>query len=191
MLKTLFFLTLHSICDVYGQVETTAWDDDMLDTTEPPNCGSLYVSVEVTEPPSFSGTKVSASVYFPPYSYSLVGKNVVELDDGDNICDDTSISGDYDGKILLLEVDETECSSQYQVYIAQISGAKAVIFYNNQDGNEVYHLSADQTAPITTIPARMVSQNDGYEFITAIEEAGTLTIELNCEYGDYAQSFVF
>lgn len=188
-----FFVLLVGLINTNAQ-STTQWTADLFNVTENlENCGSLYVSVEVTQPPDFPpGTIVSANALFPPYSYSLSQREVVEVESGDNLCNGSLSTSAYDGKILLVTIDTYNCSIQYQVYRAQTAGAKAVLFANNQDGTAVYQLSGDGSFDEgnITIPARMISQNDGDALSFVIEANGRPGVELNCEYGDYAQSLV-
>src|SRR6185369_12225983 len=107
--------------------------------------------------------KAQAGVFSPEMTVAGVGGDVVVANDGSN-GDGTGTPSDgceamtgLTGKVAL--IDRGLCPFVQKVKNAQAAGAVAVIMANNQGGDSI--LTMGGSDPTITIPAALISQNDG------------------------------
>jgi len=140
--------------------------------------GLLNGSVTVTDPSSL-GSFAWATADFGPDAYSIQAP-VADMDDGTDPVTDgcEATSADYTGKIVL--IDRGTCEFGVKTLTAQNAGAAAVIVVNNVAGAATSMGVGASDANSITIPAVMISMDDGATLRSAMAD-GTVTLDLERE----------
>jgi hypothetical protein len=114
---------------------------------------------------------------FGPEVFDLSGDLVrfvdatAPINDG---CEAATNGADLLGKIAV--IDRGACAFTQKVLNAQDAGAIAVLIANNKDGDDVIGMSGD--APTITIPAMMISQNEGIAIYTLLDASEKVTVDM-------------
>jgi hypothetical protein len=87
----------------------------------------------------------------------------------------TTIGGAVAGKIALIDSDNGTCDFTVKVKNAQLAGATGVAIANNTGGTTAYKMGG--TDSTITIPAVMVTQNDGLALRGLSNPSGTLRLK--------------
>ena len=131
------------------------------------NDATLHVGTTAT---AGSGTLVDSSGSdFGPKVVAVVNKAVVRVGSGDG-CDSTAITEVLTGKVAVIT--RGGCTFVAKAKAAQAKGAVAVIIVNNKAGETNSVMGGTDAA--VTIPARMVSQDDGKA--SALPDGVTISI---------------
>ncbi len=82
------------------------------------------------------------------------------------------------GKIAV--IDRGNCNFTVKIKNAQIAGAIAVIVVNNVGGNSIIIMGASPTDNTITIPAVMITQNDGNAIKSLLAASTVVNADLKC-----------
>lgn len=129
----------------------------------------LPAQVIINEPAAIAGAKTAAAAAWSPSSFSINGTLAPMADGlGCNSMQPGSLSG------RIAYVDRGTCNFTSKAINAQAAGATGLIVGNNQGGTTVITMSGTGT----TLPALMVSQNDGTAIRGVLSAAGTVKASL-------------
>ena len=144
------------------------------------NCNASKAYVQITLPSSLSTTITSSKTAFPPHSYYYIpSTQLIQLNSStDDICSENGINSNISNKILLLfETTTQDCSSHYQIYIAQQHNASAVLLANTDIST---NSDIEEDGITTSIPSRRIPYNDGLLLQNATLSAEAVQIEIGC-----------
>lgn len=151
-------------------------------------CSATNAYVAITTS-GIRNTLLSAQALFTPYTYQLDSTEVVLVDNG---CANASdISSTVEDKVAMVWRGGN-CSEHSKVATLEQAGAVAVLVANDRDVNYVETIADDNTVILsTTIPTRMITQEDGTYIEDYIESGsvnGTLEIEIGCLNSNYSSA---
>ena len=134
-------------------------------TTSETECSAMDAYLQIQMPPVGFNVILSSQALFPPEIYRIQPTKIVSLLSTDNSCNASGIITDVNNTIVLLYPSE-DCTMQYQVYVLQTNGAKAVIFSSFDNAISPILGSSNIT---TTIPARQIRKSDAEFIVTGMQ----------------------